>query len=106
MRCKFRIAGESKEPGFTKYVCQRCGMEGHSPYGLDRVIGDCYGWPLWHEFGQWLSLLLEAVGITKSGYSSLRRRLGFKGNCGCGKREAAADAIGDGLRRSLPPPPG
>ena len=37
---------------------------------------------------------LHRVGVTRSRYVRLKRRLGLPGGCGCGKRQRALNAMG------------
>jgi hypothetical protein len=105
MMCDFTYDGPSeKNPGESRYVCSRkaCGRVGHSPYTLDRVDGpDCQGTPRDHEWGHWLAIFLEANGLSKRAWANARAWLGFRGQCGCAKREAKLNTLGQYLY-SLP----
>lgn len=103
MKCNLKFTGERDGRGWVKYVCQRCRRKlDWTPDGPEGVRGNtpsirCKGWPLSHEFGHWLALLLSAVGLRKRDYLWLKSKLGMKPKCGCDKREEALNNLGRSL---------
>lgn len=85
MNCKWQRA-EKRTITCVRRGCLRNKMPITFDGNMDKIWRNCDGWPLPHELGHWLTLLLAAVGIHKSGYVWLKRRLGLGPKCGCGQR--------------------
>ena len=67
---------------------------------IDDLYAYCLGWPLWHELGNWLALILSACFITKRSWYWLWRK-----PCGCDKRQTALNRLGQwlySLTKSVP----
>ena len=102
MNCNFRDAGEPVCKGRKKFACTRCPRVLKVPFGNRIAPVTCRAWfPLWHEFGQWASLLLfVATGINRRRWSWVKARLGLK-PCKCGERAAKLDSLGQRLAQWL-----
>ena len=86
--------------GWPFNMCVRCSRELYAPDHPSKWKGDpqwCRAWPFPHELGHWLTLLLAAVGVHKSGYVWLKRKLGFAPKCGCDKRATWLNTLGTRL---------
>lgn len=68
--------------------CERCKRTIVTLYGPARCHATCRVWPLWHEFGEWLAILLAAVGVNPRRWGWVRWKLGFDEPGGCGGCEA------------------
>ena len=100
MRCEFTTS----ETGTTHriVVCIRCGKVRRVPLSSEnRLIFNCKAQPFWYEFGHWLSLFLQAVGITQVRYLWLKGKLGLTKQCGCAGRTESLNTWGDRLVRWL-----
>jgi hypothetical protein len=47
--------------------------------------------------GDYVAAGLHHVGVTRSRYARLKKRLGLRGDCGCGKRQRQLNDIGHRL---------
>lgn len=92
MQCEWRSL-RTTDAG-SVVACKRCGRRVESRYSPARIHANCKGWPRTSELGHWLTLLLAAVGIHKSGYVWLKRRLGLGPKCGCTQRAARLNTWG------------
>jgi hypothetical protein len=105
MRCKYVATGDVHKSGRLRLRCDRSGCEskGLMPLGgtPEQVDAKCNGIPFRHEWGHWLAIFLEANGLSKRAWANARAWLGFRGQCGCAKREAKLNTLGQYLY-SLP----
>ena len=99
MKCSVVDSGQPDSRGWRPVKCKRCQRQyGLTPHPPERFNARCRVLPFFWEFGHWLTLLLGIFGISKSGVNWIRYRLGLKKPCGCDKREAALNTIGERFR--------
>lgn len=96
MKCTHRETSEGHHTGRTVLRCERCNGHGlMPPSGLpEHLVVECMAWPHWHEFGHWLEIALQVIGITKARWSWCTRK---KGGCGCNQRQELANTLGHKL---------
>lgn len=94
MMCRMVDTEPPDERGWRRVKCTRpgCGRKskGKTPYhGTDGLRYPCRAWPEAHEWGYWVSLVLEIFLINKDRWNWLRGKLGFiEPTCDCPAREA------------------
>lgn len=70
MKCAFQPTGEVNRNGRAVLVCQRarCGRRGLMPPSGDvRALQvQCSGWPLAHEWREWLTLFSASSGVSRA----------------------------------------
>lgn len=96
MKCEWLPDGPEKN-GKRAYKCARygCGLKTKlQPHPPEKIHSVCRAWPRWHEFGHWVALVLEAVGLSENRWNWLRWRLGFITPCGCKKRKERLNWVG------------
>jgi hypothetical protein len=102
MKCTWERVGECGLLGWHAVKCLRCGSEAKLPDGIDyEAVGSlCNALPAVSRVGSWLAIWIEANRLDRAWYW-LRARIGFRGQCGCAKREAKLNTLGQYLY-SLP----
>lgn len=101
MRCDFVETGRIR--GRVAVRCRRCGLSLTTLYVPSKVFANCRAWPFWHEFGEWVSILLAAIGINPRRYGWLRWKLGLDepGSCAsCDARKLWLNTLGGRLATS------
>jgi hypothetical protein len=100
MKCRFKEIDRTET--HRKVYCERgCGTTISVPLASQRIGCKCTAAPYWYEFGHWLAITLEAVGITPVTYGWLRNMLGLQRDCGCGQREESLNSLGSRIRQKL-----
>jgi hypothetical protein len=79
------------------WTCPACGARARVPSTTPRVYCYC-GFKQLHGptpgLGDLIAALLCRLGITQSRYTRLKRRVGLKPKCGCGRRQRQLNALG------------
>lgn len=96
MNCIWEDVPDSTDSrGWRAVVCKRCRRAlKPTPHPHAKIHAACKALPFAWELGHWLTLWLGVFGISKAGVDWLARRLRL-GDCGCAKREAALNTIGE-----------
>lgn len=98
MNCVFIEIEQPDAVGRRRVRCKRCRLTLRPTAShLSRINADCHGWPALGEWGYWIALLLEAIGISKRRWWGFKNWLGLvepRGCSGCEAREKWMNTLG------------
>lgn len=106
MKCKFEPYGIPDTRGWIRKRCVRGKCKrvlAHNPSEPSDCHAPCKSLPLWHEFGEWVAIVLGLVGVTPSRWGWVWWKLGLieaAGCSGCEARKAWLNTFGGRLSRS------
>ncbi len=110
MKCHWEDTGpwvDGRRPvGCTRSGCYWRTHPLHpTPHQYSEIYSDCTGIPRWHEFGNWIEIILEVFGITEQRHSGLLWRFGLieipeTGCVGCERRKEWLNTFGGKLSQS------
>jgi hypothetical protein len=99
MNCLWKDVPNSTDArGWRRVQCQRPGCErilNPTPHAHSQIKAKCKGLPFQWEWGYWLAIWLGVFGVSKRNVGWLAYRIGLANGCGCAKREAALNTIGE-----------
>ena len=89
------------DPAQCRFRCPACGFSGRVPCTTPRIYCAC-GYAQLNGIraglGDHLAAALHRLGITRRRYVAVKRSLGLRPVCRCGKRQAALNRWGWALR--------
>lgn len=98
MKCRFVVTPEQHKSGRAILRCERsgCNISGLMPLSGNPkdLSADCNGLPFPDEWGHWLAIFSEAMGVTKGRYIAAKAAIGLNPSCGCDRRESSYNALG------------